>query len=93
MTALILIFVAGLAYYHFVYAPAHHVPLELAYVLPFSATVVDTPAELRLDVLQDRDKVALVFPVAGEYSFKPVFHNYQSSLDKKGRLIYPGSRI
>jgi len=42
--------VAGLAYYHFVYAPAHHVALDVAYVLPLTATVVDTPAEIRLDV-------------------------------------------
>lgn len=32
------------------YAPAHHVPLEVAYVLPPSVTIVDTPAEIRLDV-------------------------------------------
>lgn len=49
------IFVAGFAYYHFVYVPAHHVPLEIAYVLPLTAVVVDTPAEIRLDVEEVRN--------------------------------------
>ena len=40
----------GSAYYYFVYRPAHHVPVEVGYVLPSSVEVVDTPAEIRLVV-------------------------------------------
>ena len=54
--------VAGFAYYQFVYVPAHRVPLEAAYVLPPIATVVDTPAEIRLDVetVNRGDKVGVL---------------------------------
>lgn len=45
---------AGAAYYFWVYVPAHRLPAEVAYVLPIVATVVDTPAEVRLDVAQLR---------------------------------------
>jgi uncharacterized protein YgiM (DUF1202 family) len=38
----------GLAYYYYVYRSAHTLPLEAAYVLPESAQVVDTPAEVRI---------------------------------------------
>ena len=38
------------AFYFLVYAPAHRIPPEIAYVLPSSATVVDTPAEVRLEI-------------------------------------------
>ena len=44
--------VCGAAYYFLVYAPAHSIPPEVAYVLPSSATVVDTPAEVRLEIAQ-----------------------------------------
>lgn len=40
----------GAAYYFLVYAPAHDIPPEVAYVLPSSVTVVDTPAEIRLEI-------------------------------------------
>ena len=43
---------AGAAYYFLVYAPGHRFPPEVAYVLPSSATVVDTPAEVRLEIAQ-----------------------------------------
>ena len=42
--------VAGASYYRFVYAPAHSVRIEVAYVLPMAVEVVDTPAAVRLDV-------------------------------------------
>lgn len=45
-----LIVAGGAAYYYGVYLPAHQLPAEVAYVLPIVATVVDTPAEVRLDV-------------------------------------------
>jgi SH3-like domain-containing protein len=45
---------AGVAYYAWIYVPAHQIPTEVAYVLPVVATVVDTPAEVRLDVAQLR---------------------------------------
>ena len=41
---------AGAAYYHFVYAPANSAPQEVAYVLSRAATLVDTPAEIRVNV-------------------------------------------
>ena len=41
---------AGLAYYFYVYRPAHNLPLEAAYVIPESVEVVDTPAEVRISV-------------------------------------------
>jgi hypothetical protein len=40
----------GSAYYYFVYTPAHLPALEVAYVLPASVQVVDTPAEVRIVV-------------------------------------------
>ncbi|HEV2349000.1 MAG TPA: SH3 domain-containing protein [Terriglobia bacterium] len=52
---ILLIAVAGLGWYFLVYAPAHVVPAEVAYVLPLSVTVVDTPAQIRLDVTQLRN--------------------------------------
>jgi hypothetical protein len=50
----VLIVVAGATYYFWVYVPAHRLPAEVAYVLPIVATVVDTPAEVRLDIAQLR---------------------------------------
>lgn len=44
--------VFGVAYYFLVYVPAHRFPPEVAYVLPSSSTVVDTPAEVRLEIAQ-----------------------------------------
>src|SRR5204863_5201912 len=49
-----LIAAAGAGYYFRVYVPAHRLPAEVAYVLPISAVVVDTPAEVRMDVAQLR---------------------------------------
>ena len=40
----------GSGYYFFVYRPAHALPLEVCYVLPDSVQVVDTPAEVRIEV-------------------------------------------
>jgi len=40
----------GSAYYYYVYRPAHALPVEASYVLPESAEVVDTPAEVRIVV-------------------------------------------
>ena len=48
--AFLLLIVAAAAYYLFVYRPEHRLPEEFAYVLPDEAEVVDTPAEIRLDV-------------------------------------------
>jgi SH3-like domain-containing protein len=50
--AIFLIVASGAAYYFLVYAPAHYFPPEVAYVLPSSVTVVDTPAEIRLEIAQ-----------------------------------------
>jgi len=47
---LLLLAALGSTYYYFVYKPAHALPLESAYVLPASAQVVDTPAEVRIVV-------------------------------------------
>jgi len=47
-----LIVVCGAAYYFLVYAPAHFIPLDVAYVLPSSVKVVDTPAEVRLQIAE-----------------------------------------
>ncbi len=57
-----MIVAGGAAYYFLVYVPAHQLPLETAYVLPLSATVVDTPAAIRLDVDQVKsgDKVYVI---------------------------------
>ena len=38
------------SYYYFVYRPAHALPAEVGYVLPPRVTVVDTPAEVRINV-------------------------------------------
>jgi uncharacterized protein YgiM (DUF1202 family) len=46
---------AGAGWYFLIYSPAHVVPVEVAYVLPVSVTVVDTPAQIRLDVTQLRN--------------------------------------
>lgn len=43
---------AAAGWYFLMYVPAHVVPPEVAYVLPLSVTVVDTPAQIRLDVTQ-----------------------------------------
>jgi hypothetical protein len=58
----ILAVTAGAAYYHFVYVPAHTATEEVAYVLAKSAIVVDTPAEIRLDVakLKNGQRVEVV---------------------------------
>jgi hypothetical protein len=50
----LLIVAAGAGYYFLVYAPGHTAPAEIAYVLPLSVTVVDTPAQIRLDVTELR---------------------------------------
>jgi len=52
---ILLIVTAGAGYYFLVYAPAHVAPTEIAYVLPLSVTVVDTPAQIRFDVTQLRN--------------------------------------
>jgi hypothetical protein len=53
---------AGFAFYQFYWVPAHRAPFEVAYVLPPSVTVVDTPAEIRLAVatLRSGDKVEVL---------------------------------
>jgi hypothetical protein len=44
-----LLLAAGVAaYYHYVYRARHGVAAEVAYVLPESLEVVDTPAEVRM---------------------------------------------
>jgi hypothetical protein len=49
----------GAAYYYLVYRPAHAAPLEVAYVLPESLAVVDSPAQIRVGiaVLRQGDRV------------------------------------
>ena len=48
---IILLVIASLvACYLFVYRPRPQVPLEVAYVLPTKATMVDTPADLRQEI-------------------------------------------
>jgi hypothetical protein len=51
--------VGGGAYYYFVYRRAHAVPPEVMYVLPASADVMNTPAEVRVTVatLRHGDRV------------------------------------
>jgi hypothetical protein len=53
---------AGAAYYYFVYRPAHAAPLEVAYVLPESLGVVDSPAQIRVGVavLKQGDRVEVL---------------------------------
>jgi hypothetical protein len=52
----------GAAYYYYVYRPAHAVPVEVAYILPESVGVVDSPAEIRLGVavLSQGDRVEVL---------------------------------
>jgi len=47
---LLLAAAGGSAYYYYEYRPAHRPPLEVGYVLPPSIQVVDTPAEVRINV-------------------------------------------
>jgi hypothetical protein len=62
IVGLLVVAAAGAAYYHFVYRPASATPPEVAYVLPESAPVVDSPAEIRLGiaVLQQGDRVEVL---------------------------------
>jgi Bacterial SH3 domain len=59
---ILLIGAAAAGWYFLIYAPAHVVPTEVAYVLPLSVTVVDTPAQIRLDVtqLKNGDQVQVI---------------------------------
>jgi len=59
---LLLATAGGAAYYHYVYRPAHAVPVEFAYILPESVGVVDSPVEIRLGVavLSQGDRVEVV---------------------------------
>ncbi len=62
LLALLLIAAGGAAYYYFVYAPRHRVRGEIAYVLPRSLAVLDTPAEVRrvIDTLKNGDRVEVL---------------------------------
>jgi hypothetical protein len=62
IVGLLVVAAAGAAYYYFVYRPAHATPPEVAYVLPESAPVVDSPAQIRLGiaVLQQGDRVEVL---------------------------------
>jgi hypothetical protein len=53
---------AGAAYYYLVYRPAHAAPLEVAYVLPESLGVMDSPAQIRVGVavLKQGDRVEVL---------------------------------
>jgi hypothetical protein len=53
---------AGAAYYHFVYRASRAAPLEVAYVLPESLGVVDSPAQIRVGVavLKQGDRVEVL---------------------------------
>jgi hypothetical protein len=63
-TALVLciLFAGGAAYYQLVYRPKHRAALEIAYVLPDSANVVDTTAAIQstLATLKEGDQVNVV---------------------------------
>jgi hypothetical protein len=50
------------AYYYFVYRPAHRIVREVAYVLPETLQVVDTPAEVRIvvDSLKGGDRLEII---------------------------------
>lgn len=52
----------GAAYYYFVYQPAHAAPVEVAYVLPESVGVVDSPAQIRVGiaVLKQGDRLEVL---------------------------------
>jgi len=52
----------GAAYYYLAYRPRHPVPTEAAYVLPDSAAVFDTPAEIRTRIatLKEGDRVEVL---------------------------------
>jgi hypothetical protein len=58
----VIVAVGGATFYHFVYAPAHSMPVEVAYILPSSVRVVDTPAAVRLLVaeLKNGDPVQVI---------------------------------
>ena len=62
LVALLLIAGGGVAYYVRVYLPRHRALGELAYVLPGSLTMVDTPAEVRQVVanLKSGDRVEVL---------------------------------
>ncbi len=62
LISLILIAALGFLYYWFVYRPAHTPPLEVAYILPDSVDVVDTPAEVRINLgsLKSGDRVEVL---------------------------------
>lgn len=59
---LLLAAAGGAAYYYYVYRPAHAVPVEVAYILPESVGVVDSPVEIRLGVavLSQGDRVEVL---------------------------------
>jgi len=56
---ILLILASLFAYIQFVYRPAHRVPKEVAYVLPSTAPMVDTPADIRqvIDTLRAGERV------------------------------------
>jgi hypothetical protein len=59
---LLLVASAGAAYYYFVYRASQAAPLEVAYVLPESLGVVDSPAQIRVGVavLKQGDRVEVL---------------------------------
>lgn len=63
-TALVLfiLIAGGVAYFQFVYRPKHRVVLEPAYVLPDSASVVDTTAAIQSTIatLKEGDRVSVL---------------------------------
>ncbi len=62
LVVLLLIAAGGASYYYFVYAPRHRVRGDIAYVLPRSLAVVDTPAEVRriIDTLKSGERVEVL---------------------------------
>ncbi len=52
----------GAAYFYFVHLPSHAAPAEVAYVLPESVGVVDSPAQIRVGiaVLKQGDRVEVL---------------------------------
>ena len=58
----LLLIAAGVSYYMLVYRPRHRIVGEVAYVLPSSVAIVDTPAEIRLvvDTLKAGDRVEVL---------------------------------
>ena len=59
---LIVAALAGEGYYHFVYLPRHRPPLAIAYVMPRTLEVLNTPAQVRVRVatLDRHDMVEIV---------------------------------